>query len=69
MNVSQQSALAAWKASGILGFIGREVASRDREVIVPLYSALIKPHLEYCVTIQERCRAAREGPEEGHKDD
>jgi len=43
---TQQHALAAQKANHIQGLIKRSMANRSREVILPLSSALVRPHLE-----------------------
>ena len=73
LDMSQQCALTAQKANHILGWIKSSMASRSREVILPLYSTLVEtppgvlhPALE--PPAQEGHGAVGAGSEEGHKD-
>ena len=74
LDMSQQCGLAAQKANCVLGCIKKGVASREREVIVPLCSALVKPHLEYCIQAwgpqyRKDVELLERGPEAGLEDD
>jgi len=51
LDISHQYVLAAQKANHILGCIKKSVASRLREVILPLCSGPVRTHLEYCIQL------------------
>ena len=47
MKVSEQCRIAASKGNQVLGIIRRN--NKDNSLIVPLYKAIVRPHLEYCI--------------------
>ena len=49
MNFSGQSLEARNKANRMLGFIGRNVTYKSKEVVRRLYNLYVRPHLEYSV--------------------
>jgi len=51
LNTTWQCALTAQTANWILGCIKSSMASRSKEGILPLYSALVRPHLESCIQL------------------
>ena len=49
MKVSKQCQIAASKRNQILGLIRRTITYKEKQLIVPLYKAIFRPHLEYCI--------------------
>ena len=49
MTVSEQCGLAAAKGNQILELIRRNITYMDKTLIIPLYKAIVRPHLEYCI--------------------
>ena len=49
MKVSEQSGIAASKGNNIIGLIRRNITYKLKELIIPLYKAIVRPHLEYCI--------------------
>ena len=49
MKVSEQCRIAASKGSQVLGMIRRNITYKEKSLIVPLYKAIVRPHLEYCI--------------------
>ena len=49
MKVSEQCGIAASKGNTILGLIRRTITYKEKQLIVSLYKAIVRPHLEYCM--------------------
>ena len=50
MKVSEQCRIAASKGNQVIGMIlRRNITYKEKSLIVPLYKAIVSPHLEYCI--------------------
>ena len=49
MKISEQRGIAASKGNQILGLIRRTIMYNEKQLIVPVYKAIVRPHLEYCI--------------------
>ena len=49
MKVSEQCGIATSKDNQILGLIRRNIRYNDKKLTIPLYKAIVIPHLEYCI--------------------
>ena len=56
MKVSEQCVLAVSKGNQILGLIKITIMQKEKQLIVPLYKAIVRPHLEYCIQAWRPCR-------------
>ena len=49
MKVSEQCGIAASKGNQILRLIRRNITYKEKKLIIPLYEAIVRPHLEYSI--------------------
>ena len=49
MKVSEQCRIAASKGNHVLGMIRRNITYKEKSLIIPLYKAIVRAHLEYCI--------------------
>ena len=49
LKVSEQCSKSVKTANRVLGMISRTFQKKSKEIIIPLYKSLVRPHLEYCV--------------------
>ena len=47
MKVSEQYGIAASKGNQIIGLIKRSITYKEEKRIIPLFKAIVSPHLEY----------------------
>ena len=48
LKFNEQTIEATKKANKVLGFISRSFDYKSKDIILPLYKSLVRPHLEYC---------------------
>ena len=47
--VSEQCGIVTAKGNQIIGLITRNQMYKEKELIIPLYKTIVRPHLEYCI--------------------
>jgi len=51
LNFNEQCSKAVKEANSALGMIRRNIKTKSKEIVIPLYKALVRPKLEYCVQL------------------
>ena len=49
MKVPEQCRISASNGIQVIGMIRRNITYTDKSLIVPLYKAVVRPHLDYCI--------------------
>ena len=49
MTVSEQCGIAASNGNKKLGLIRRSIKCKEKQLIIPLYITIVRPHLEWCI--------------------